>query len=184
MQNYSADIIARFWAKVDKRSASECWPWLGAKHSKRSEYGWFHVAKAPKRKKIGAHRLAWELANGAIPKGLQVCHHCDNPPCVNPAHLFLGTAKDNIQDCLRKQRFMFQREPEKYVEFGRKHKPAMGLANGKCKLSDAQVAEIRSRYKPYQTTATALAAEYSVAEATIREIIAYRRRAQKEHASL
>jgi hypothetical protein len=90
----------RFWRKVDRRGHNECWPWLGGLQGKG--YGQFYRAK---HHPVGAHRFSWELANGRpVPPGLQVMHSCDNPPCVNPLHLRVGTAKDNNLDKTAKGR--------------------------------------------------------------------------------
>ena len=85
----------RFWSRVNK---SECWEWMGA----RNEKGYGVVAVDGKTPK--AHRVAWELENGPIPAGVCVLHRCDNPPCCNPAHLFLGSKKDNNRDMISKGR--------------------------------------------------------------------------------
>lgn len=92
-------LSLRFWAKVDKRGPDECWPWLGATNGNMG-HGQLTVAQ----RRHYAHRAAWELAHGPIPPGFFVCHHCDNPPCCNSAHLFLGTARDNAQDMVAKGR--------------------------------------------------------------------------------
>lgn len=88
------------------RSAEECWPWPG----KRNSVTGYGMAYDPTVKRsVLAHRIAWRRVYGAIPEGLHVCHHCDNPPCVNPHHLFLGTAQDNIHDSMRKGRWLTER---------------------------------------------------------------------------
>lgn len=88
-----------FWNKVDKRGADECWPWKGGVDL--DGYG----QSCYKYRNQRAHRLAWEVVNGRpVPSGLNVCHSCDNPPCCNPGHLWLGTQADNMQDAVQKRR--------------------------------------------------------------------------------
>lgn len=79
----------RFWAQIEKTDS--CWNWTGARNPR---YG---MIKRDGRR-VGAHRVSWELANGAIPQGLWVLHRCDNPRCVRPDHLFLGNRLDNMRD--------------------------------------------------------------------------------------
>lgn len=100
----------RFWPKVDRRGPDECWPWLAQRQQRRGNYGRFRDRMA--------HRVAYELHYGVAPGELMVCHTCDNPPCVNPAHLWLGSAAENVEDCIRKGRF--RRPVRSRPEFCRK----------------------------------------------------------------
>ena len=90
-------LIVRFWSKVARRLG--CWEWQAGVSTKG--YGKFSVSPGHD---IGAHRFMYQLLYGPIPNGLYVCHHCDNPRCVRPDHLFLGTNSDNILDGVRKGR--------------------------------------------------------------------------------
>lgn len=111
---------ARFWAKVDKSGGEDaCWPWTGARCP--SGYGSFCV----EGRMSTASRYAYNWQYGDLVRELDVLHRCDNPPCVNPAHLFLGSAADNRADCVAKGRH------------------SHGERAGNAKLSNAQVAEVR-----------------------------------------
>lgn len=99
-------VKARFWSKVQKRGDSECWEWQGGMVGGTHRYGVFRMVDSQgERHSLGAHRVAWRLTHGAFPEpGTVLCHRCDCPTCVNPAHLFPGTQKENIRDCIGKQR--------------------------------------------------------------------------------
>lgn len=146
MRRKYASIEERFWSWVKKGKGRACWEWLGG----RSDgYGKFWASEARPRER--APRYAFELENGPIPKGLWVLHRCDNPGCVNPKHLELGTPKDN-------QRQKWER----------------GRARGISRLNDADVAEIL-RLAAEGIEIWALGRKYKVPQSTIEAIVTGRR---------
>lgn len=106
----------RFWDKVDTSSPCGCWMWRGTKSS--SGYGAFRIGSRTDgtRRRVSAHRHAYELKNGPIPHGLYVLHSCDEPFCVNPAHLRIGTQKDNMADRCDRHPDSWAKTPKKLTE--------------------------------------------------------------------
>lgn len=102
LKSQERPIEERFWEKVKK--TSECWLWTAAVDRK----GYGRIGLGPDL--LGAHRYSWELAYGPIPDGMAVLHHCDNPLCVRPEHLWLGTIADNNRDMIKKGRAWWQKK--------------------------------------------------------------------------
>ena len=136
----------RFWRNVDRKGANECWEWKGAKI--RTGYGRFKVGG----KMVYTHRWSYERYRSEIPDGMFVCHHCDNPACVNPLHLFLGTQADNMADRDAK---------------GRQIK---GEAHSGAKLTEADVVAIKRRLQAGGETHKAIATDYGVSQRLISRI--------------
>jgi hypothetical protein len=144
---HSEEIRLRFWAKVGK-DESGCWLWNASLNNKG--YGRFNIS--PAEGVMLAHRIAYMLSFSGDIEGLSVCHRCDNPRCVNPAHLFLGTHKVNMADMAAKRR------------------SANCERSGRAKLTNEQCASIIRRRKEGESPRS-LAAEYGVCESHIYSII-------------
>lgn len=157
----------RFFKKVEVKKDNQCWPWLCNTNGK---YGRFCLKKNPavstyKNRKnsieIKAHKISYFLAFGVDAGQLDVCHSCDNPICVNPFHLFIGTRQDNLLDMCRKGRHVSN--------------PLRGTDNPDSKLTDAQVIEIRKRYASGELAQRPLALAYGVAHSLIGAIVTGKR---------
>lgn len=149
-------LADRFWPYVTKTTA--CWIWTGSGDG-IDGYGRIKIPTGTRRrqKMIGAHRASWEIHFGPVPGGLQVCHHCDNPSCVKPDHLFLGTNKQNQLDCVQKGR--------------RPHTPNnQGEKHGMSRLTEDAVRDIRLSYSAGER-AVVLAKRHGVCVSTIYTVL-------------
>lgn len=140
----------RFWSKVARGAEEECWLWIGA--TQVNGYGYLGATLG--RPQLKAHRLSYELNKGPITEGMLVCHRCDNPPCVNPAHLFLGTKADNSADMVEKGR-----SPNRN-----------GLRNPHVKVTAEQVVEIR-RLGEEGLTQQSIGARFGISQVQAGKII-------------
>lgn len=154
MRGVNKEQQEAFWSKVyisnDKKA---CWPWTGARNT--NGYGNVKI----NNKHLHSHRVAFELVNGNIPSRFMVCHTCDNPPCCNPSHLMLGTAKSNAADMLIKNR-------AKDPIFA-----ARGEINGNSKLTPKKVMKIRDLYARGIANQYQLAEKFNVSQGNIGYIV-------------
>ncbi len=146
--------VDRFWSRVDKAGPDACWLWTGAKD--KLGYGRFHIGTARSANML-THRIAYGLTYGEQPEA--VCHHCDNPSCCNPRHLFGGTRADNNADMVAKGR-------------GRQgSNPVRGEKHGSAKLTDADVMAIRASYAAGKGTQYSIATQFNVCQRTINKVV-------------
>lgn len=151
MSGTHAPLVTRFWRWVNKRKSKKlCWEWTGCRDS--CGYGLIGTGKGS-RVIERAHRVSWKLHNphSLIPKGIKVLHKCDNPACVNPDHLFLGTQLDNMKDMLSKGR-------SNYVK---------GQKQGLAKLTEEKVSHMRKLWDSGTHTLSELSLLFSVHWGTI-----------------
>lgn len=156
-----------FWAHVDVRGPDECWPWRDAKSDRG--YGLVRYRK----RNWKAPRLAWVLTYESDPGKSFVLHRCDNPPCCNPAHLFLGTHEENMADMTAKGRHVTRTRtdhlPSGDNHHARKHPEVMarGEGHGNAKLTEAEVRAIRATWDSGQSSIAALARSYGMSKYAI-----------------
>lgn len=146
----------RFWSRVSKSDG--CWLWRGGRYER---YGQFWSAS--RKVRVRTHRFAYELATGRNPGPLCVCHHCDEPLCVRPDHLFLGTNLDNIRDRDRKQR---QARGSRSGAHTHPERICRGTRNGLAKLTDNDVRQIRKQIDR-GVTRSEMSRQYGVSIPTI-----------------
>jgi hypothetical protein len=153
-------IIDRFWARVEKKGADECWPWTGG--GLPAGYGVLVIPTGKRGgKKLYAHRVSFEIANGGIDPDLLVCHSCDNPPCCNPKHLWQGTDLDNALDKIAKGRARSHYGPNLKI---------VGEGHGMAKLDADKVRLIR-RLRADGLLLEDIGAQVGVGKSTVSRVI-------------
>jgi hypothetical protein len=151
---------ADFWKRVQK--TDECWLWLGSKLPRG--YGYWRT----NGRRIYAHRYVWSITFGAIPESLFVCHHCDNPSCVRPSHLFIGTTKDNMEDMCRKGRGA---TGERHGSKTHPESRPRGQQIFGAKLTEEIVGALRREYAAGGISITTLAQKWSLTRSLVSHVI-------------
>ncbi len=155
-------VIDKFWSKVTgMENENSCWTWTGSVRSNDKPYGRMVIDK----KHHGCHRLSYYFKYGINPLSFDVLHTCDNPRCVNPTHLKLGTNSDNVADKVRKGR------QARNVAWNKGQDGLKGMKNASSKLTDETVRKIRAEYKFGENGAYVLAKEYGVSKPLIYNIV-------------
>ena len=158
------EISRRFWTRVDQSTGPDsCWLWMGPLSKKG--YGGFSILYQKNKTLFSsaAHRFAYaDHFKVKIPEGLMVCHNCDNPPCCNPSHLFLGTAKDNTQDAIKKGRHVFGKLPVNHLK---------GSTNPSSTLTEKKVLQIRALHATGEYRLIDLAIMFHVTQTNISYIV-------------
>jgi hypothetical protein len=149
-------VTERFERNYRVEPGCGCWVWEG--YLAKTGYGQFRMTTNPSDRPIGAHRASWLLHKGEIPHGMMVCHQCDNRACVNPSHLFLGTAQDNMRDAAIKGRMIWKGKGRPGLRRGESHPQA--------RLTAEDVRAIRSDTESCGKTAR----KYGVTAVTISRI--------------
>jgi hypothetical protein len=158
-EQHRKPVEERFLEKVNKDGplcvhlGTKCWVWMGGTYPEG--YGEIKIDGYVRL----AHRVSWEIANGEVPDGLCVLHKCDNPACVRPDHLFLGTKKDNVDDMVNK---------------GRHRNNSAGERNANRKLTNTDVIAMRERFSMGGISASALARIHKISPRQARDIVKYR----------
>jgi hypothetical protein len=157
-------VKERFWSKVDKNGPTmphmktRCWVWIAGRFP--SGYGCFGPYK--KRQSVRSHRVAWELTWGSLGKK-KALHHCDNPPCCRPSHIYKGTDANNMAD---------------KVARGRARGAHKGSEHHNAKLTDLQVQQIRRSYIPGRVSQQKVADKFNISREHVRDLLAGKYRSQ------
>jgi len=166
-------MAERFWSKVRVLGPDDCWEW----QAYRNPHGYGTIGTGGRDGTMAlAHRVAYELTYGVIPSSApHICHHCDNPPCCNPKHLFAGTHSDNMRDCVAKDRHVGSVCPERLAHGARNgsrthpEKRLRGDQHPVARLRAADIPIIRS--VAHHSSVSAIARRFDVGRTTINNVL-------------
>lgn len=152
-----------FWSRVDRAGPvpahapelGHCWLW-----TRQRSHGYGVTSFGRKSGQLRVHRVAWEMTNGAIPDGKIICHHCDNPPCCNPSHLYVGGKRENALDAVK--RGQWRGPTGRHIN--------VGSAHGRSKLTEADIPRIRER-RAAGESARSIAADLGVHFNTVYRVV-------------